>query len=75
MHEPAAIVVGGIGGMTAALAFLQRGIHVEVYEQAPELREIGAGEAEKYVAQEWREERVKQRFDSLFVYDALAVPV
>jgi salicylate hydroxylase len=38
------IIVGaGIGGLTAALALLRRGIDVGVYEQAPELREIGAG--------------------------------
>lgn len=34
---------GGIGGLTAALAMLQRGIDVEVFEQAQELKEIGAG--------------------------------
>jgi len=33
----------GIGGLTAALALLQRGFDVEVYEQAPTLGEIGAG--------------------------------
>lgn len=33
----------GIGGLTAALALLQRGFDVEVYEQAPALGEIGAG--------------------------------
>lgn len=38
-----AIVGGGIGGLAAALALLKRGIDVTVYEQAPELREIGAG--------------------------------
>ncbi len=38
-----AIVGAGIGGLTAALALLRRGIDVEVYEQAPELRELGAG--------------------------------
>jgi salicylate hydroxylase len=38
-----AIVGGGIGGLAAALALLRRGIDVEVYEQAPELRELGAG--------------------------------
>ena len=39
-----AIIAGaGIGGLTAALALLQRGIDVDVYEQAPELRELGAG--------------------------------
>ena len=38
------LVVGaGIGGLTAALAVLRRGLDVEVYEQAPELKEVGAG--------------------------------
>jgi salicylate hydroxylase len=37
------IVGGGIGGLAAALALLKRGIDVEVYEQAGELREVGAG--------------------------------
>lgn len=37
------IVGGGIGGLTAALALLQRGYDVEVFEQAPELKEVGAG--------------------------------
>jgi salicylate hydroxylase len=43
MTASVAIVGGGIGGLTAALALVQRGIDVEVYEQAPELRELGAG--------------------------------
>ena len=38
-----AIVGGGIGGLTAALALRARGLNVTVYEQADELREIGAG--------------------------------
>src|SRR5271169_5364756 len=38
-----AIVGGGIGGLATALALVRRGIDVEVYEQAPELRELGAG--------------------------------
>src|SRR5919197_3198568 len=38
-----AIVGGGIGGLTAALALLCEGINVDVYEQAPELKEVGAG--------------------------------
>src|ERR1700749_4749267 len=38
-----AIVGGGIGGLAAALAMARRGIAVDVYEQAPELRELGAG--------------------------------
>jgi salicylate hydroxylase len=37
------IIGGGIGGLAAALGLLRRGIDVEVYEQAPELKEIGAG--------------------------------
>jgi salicylate hydroxylase len=37
------IAGGGIGGLAAALALLQRGIDVEVYEQARELKEVGAG--------------------------------
>src|SRR5258707_1988512 len=37
------IAGGGIGGLTAALALLKRGIDVEVYEQAAELKEVGAG--------------------------------
>jgi salicylate hydroxylase len=38
-----AIVGGGIGGLVLALALRERGISFEVYEQADELREIGAG--------------------------------
>lgn len=37
------IAGGGIGGLSAAIALLQRGFDVEVYEQAGELREFGAG--------------------------------
>jgi salicylate hydroxylase len=37
------IAGGGIGGLTAALALLKSGIDVEVYEQAAELKEVGAG--------------------------------
>jgi salicylate hydroxylase len=37
------IAGGGIGGLTAALALLRRGFDVDVYEQAGELREVGAG--------------------------------
>src|SRR6476659_6474536 len=43
MQDRVAIVGGGIGGLTAALALLRAGIDVEVYEQAPELKELGAG--------------------------------
>ncbi len=38
-----AIVGAGIGGLTAATALLAKGMSVSVYEQAPVLREIGAG--------------------------------
>jgi salicylate hydroxylase len=37
------IVGGGIGGLTAALALLRRGIDVEVHEQSSMLKEVGAG--------------------------------
>ena len=37
------IVGAGIGGLTAALALLRDGHEVEVYEQAPQLAELGAG--------------------------------
>ena len=37
------IAGGGIGGLAAALALLRRGIDVDVYEQAKELKEVGAG--------------------------------
>jgi 2-polyprenyl-6-methoxyphenol hydroxylase-like FAD-dependent oxidoreductase len=37
------VLGGGIGGLSAAAAFRAVGFHVEVFEQAPELREVGAG--------------------------------
>jgi salicylate hydroxylase len=37
------IAGGGIGGAAAALALLRKGFDVEVYEQASELGEVGAG--------------------------------
>jgi salicylate hydroxylase len=38
------IIVGaGIGGLTAALALLRRGMDVDIYEQSTELKEVGAG--------------------------------
>src|SRR5262245_15171128 len=37
------IIGGGIGGLTAALALLKRGIDVELYEQSSQLKEVGAG--------------------------------
>ena len=38
-----AVIGSGIGGLCAALALLKHGFDVDVYEQAPELREVGAG--------------------------------
>ncbi len=40
-----AIIGGGIGGMAAANALVQRGIDVRVFEQAAALAEVGAGVA------------------------------
>src|ERR671924_189690 len=40
-----AVIGGGIGGLTAALALRLRGFEPRVYEAAPELKEIGAGVA------------------------------
>ncbi len=37
------VVGGGIGGLTAALAFARAGGSVEVHEQAPAITEVGAG--------------------------------
>jgi salicylate hydroxylase len=37
------IAGGGIGGLASALALARQGCEVEVYEQAPELKEVGAG--------------------------------
>jgi salicylate hydroxylase len=37
------IAGAGLGGLTAALALIHRGHHVRVFEQANELREVGAG--------------------------------
>ncbi len=38
-----ALIGAGIGGLTAAVALRQAGFHVDVYEQAPELTEVGGG--------------------------------
>jgi 2-polyprenyl-6-methoxyphenol hydroxylase-like FAD-dependent oxidoreductase len=37
------IAGGGIGGLTVALALIERGFRVSVFERSPELKEIGAG--------------------------------
>jgi salicylate hydroxylase len=42
--KPHVLIAGaGIGGLSAALALLQRGFTVDVYEQATKLEEVGAG--------------------------------
>src|SRR2546427_10347593 len=43
MQPHVLIAGGGIGGLTAALALLRSGCDVDVYEQAAELKEVGAG--------------------------------
>lgn len=43
VEEKIIIVGGGIGGLATAIALRQRGCEVAVFEQAQELREIGAG--------------------------------
>jgi salicylate hydroxylase len=44
MSKPHILITGGgIGGLCAALALLKRGFDVDVYEQAAELKEVGAG--------------------------------
>ncbi|MBW0088538.1 FAD-dependent monooxygenase [Pseudonocardia sp. KRD-184] len=40
-----AVIGGGIGGLTLALALRQRGLEAEVFEQADALREVGAAVA------------------------------
>lgn len=42
--KPHVLIVGaGIGGLTCGLALLKKGIDVDVYEQASQLKELGAG--------------------------------
>src|SRR6266853_1022154 len=38
-----AVIGGGLGGLTAALSLRRAGFDVDVYEQAPELTQIGGG--------------------------------
>ena len=41
--EKVIIIGGGIGGLAVVLSLLERGVDVEIHEQAPELKEVGAG--------------------------------
>lgn len=43
MQPVIAVVGAGIGGLSAALALVRQGYIVDVFEQAPQLREVGAG--------------------------------
>lgn len=38
-----AIIGGGIGGLTTAIALRQRGLDAEVFEAAPAISAVGAG--------------------------------
>jgi salicylate hydroxylase len=42
-QEPVLIVGGGIGGLAAALALARKGFRAQVFEQAAQFKEIGAG--------------------------------
>ena len=42
-EQPVWVAGGGIGGLAAALALARQGFDVQVFEQAPEMGEIGAG--------------------------------
>ena len=64
MSEPSVeIAGGGLAGLSCAIAFAERGWRTRVWEQAPELRELGAG---LYV---W--ENGLRTLEALGVYDEL----
>ncbi|KAG6046632.1 hypothetical protein E4U39_001182 [Claviceps sp. Clav50 group G5] len=42
-HLDFAIIGGGVAGLTLAIALLRRGLKVEIFEQAGQFQEIGAG--------------------------------
>ncbi|MEY4979333.1 MAG: hypothetical protein RLZZ352_1603 [Pseudomonadota bacterium] len=42
-ERPVLVAGGGIGGLAAALALVRQGFRVQVFEQAPDIGEIGAG--------------------------------
>jgi 2-polyprenyl-6-methoxyphenol hydroxylase-like FAD-dependent oxidoreductase len=43
MGQKIVIIGAGLAGLTAAVALARKGLQAEVYEQAPELKEVGAG--------------------------------
>ena len=43
MSRRAIVIGGGIGGLAAAIGLRQAGFLVEVFERAPELKEVGSG--------------------------------
>ena len=43
MQTTVIVVGGGIGGLATALALHDRGVSCRVYEQSPEIRELGVG--------------------------------
>ncbi|MEP2734845.1 MAG: FAD-dependent monooxygenase [Erythrobacter sp.] len=42
-HSPIAVIGAGLGGLTCAIALLQRGLKVDVFEAARSIEETGAG--------------------------------
>jgi 2-polyprenyl-6-methoxyphenol hydroxylase-like FAD-dependent oxidoreductase len=43
MGQKIVIIGAGLAGLTAAVALARKGLEAEVHEQAPELKEVGAG--------------------------------
>ena len=43
MRTPILVVGGGIGGLASALALQQHGLECRVFEQSPQIRELGVG--------------------------------
>jgi salicylate hydroxylase len=67
------LIAGGrIGGLSAALALLQRGFPVDVYEQAAKLEEVGAKE---HLDREWSRTAITGRYEWLFTHDVLGARI
>lgn len=56
------LIIGGIGGLTLAIALCQAGIPCSVFERAPELKEVGAG-VDICLSNENKKYFVIQKFD------------